>query len=1108
MTSSLRRVSLSVILMAAVSFCSAFVAFAQSTVSGTVYDTNKPTPLTGAAVVINGTNTASITDLDGKYTIKAKEGDVLVVQFIGYKEQRVTVGKAAVIDFVMKPETQQLNEVIVTALGMKREKRSLGYAATDVSGENLTQTSNSNWLSGLQGKVAGVQFNGASSGPIGSQKVVVRGESSLDGNSGALFVVDGVPITSGSISNASGALYTNQDAPVDFGDGASDLNPDDIESITVLKGAAATALYGSRAGNGAIIITTKGGKTTKGIGVTYSHSFTFDNPSYWPDLQTQYGAGGDGGVSEYNFWTASTNPDGVSHNWSRMAFGEAFGDGTKMRYQYNGMNWDTMMAERTPWKYADDWFSGIFRTGKTMENAITLEGGNGKGTSARLSLKDTRNDYILPNTGYTRQTVSLSVSTKISDAIKLSAKANYYRTDSDNMPSSAYNNNSVMYQLVWSSNVNSMKDYYDEYFLGRWNAENYADYGNLVNRSNYQNPYRTLYEYTNSMDKDRFFGNVALNIQITKKLTLDAKTGVDMNTEFRTQRKPKLSYKYENGWYREQSNNVYEFNSDFMLKYSDNFLGDRLSFTGGFGGNSMTYNRRSMKYTIDALDIDGVYEYNNYPQGTIPDISLYRSRKVVNSLYGLVSLGWQDWEYLDVTGRNDWSSTLAKGHWSYFYPSVSGSLVIDKLANFSNNCPAISFLKVRASWANVGKDTDPYSLDYTYASTNFAGGYRLSATSPKTDLAPENVATWEAGLEAKFLKNRIGFDVAGYISDATNQIYDVPYDYMTGSKYYTQNIGLIRNQGIEISASFVPVKTKNVTWSINMNASRNVSILKRMYDGWDDSIPYESDYVTTIGGRFHIYNFVGKEMGDMYGYDVPRAQSGSYILDEDGNKIDCAGKMIVSASTGLPGSASANNKEGYNGYTKLGNINPDWTGGLSTSVRWKDLTVTGTFSWQIGGDTYSITQAILGYQGKLTNSLEGRYDGMIVDGVNLVGTDEEGNSIYQVNQTLCTDVISYYNKTWGDRYNAATYTYDTSFLKFKELRVEYKLPKKILDRQKVKILQGASFACFATNLFCITNYPLFDPEAGTMVGSNIKRGLETGSFPMNRSYGFNIKLQF
>ena len=265
-----------------------FSLHAQSQIRGTVYDTDKTQPMAGATVVVEGKNVATITDGSGKFSVNAKEGDVLSVQFMGYKTQNVTVSKSSVYDIILKPDSEQLSEVIVTALGMKREKRSLGYAATEVTGEDLNNVQNSNWLSGMEGKVAGVQFNKAS-GPIGSTKVVVRGESSLDGNSSALYVVDGIPITSGTISNASGSGYTNQDNPIDFGDGASDLNPDDIESVTVLKGAAATALYGSRAGNGAVIITTKSGSTAKGIGVTYSSQFTADVAGYWADFQTEYG---------------------------------------------------------------------------------------------------------------------------------------------------------------------------------------------------------------------------------------------------------------------------------------------------------------------------------------------------------------------------------------------------------------------------------------------------------------------------------------------------------------------------------------------------------------------------------------------------------------------------------------------------------------------------------------------------------------------------------------------------------------------------------------------------------------------------------------------------
>lgn len=1080
--------------------CMTGTAFAQSQIRGTVYDTAKPTPMPGVLVYVENGSSSSMTDGDGHFALNTKSGDVVIFQFMGYHEQRITVGKQEVFEIVLAPDSEQLEEVVVTALGMKREKRSLGYAATDVSGEQLSNVQNSNWLGGLQGKVAGIQFNSASSGPIGSMKVVVRGESSLSGNSSALFVVDGIPITSGAISNSSGSSYTNEDNPIDFGDGASDLNPDDIESITVLKGAAATALYGSRAGNGAIIITTKSGRTTKGIGVTISSSFTADLPSYFPDFQTQYGSGSDMGLNEYSWWDNDLTPEDVARNQSRYAFGEAFGDGSKLRYQYNSYNWETGEFTKTPWRYAEDWYTGIFKTGLTFDNVVTIEGGNGKGTSARLSIKDTRNDWILPNTGYGKQSVSLSFNTQLCKWIKLNSKVNYYRTDSDNMPSSAYNTNSVMYQLSWGRNTNSMQLYKDEYFSGRYNKENIENPQYLVGYSDYYNPYRVLYEMTNSMDKDRILAVVGLNIDFTHHFTLDIRSGIDLDTEFRTQRKPKYSYNFMDGWYREQSNMRMEMNTDFMLKYQNEFVNNKLTLTVGFGGNNMIYNRRSFKYTIDKLEVDGVYNTTNYPAGTIPDVSTYRSKKVVNSLYGLVSLGWDDMVYLDITARNDWSSTLAKNNWSYFYPSVSASVLFDKVFNFAENAPWFTFLKLRASWANVGKDTDPYAVSYTYTGTNFAGGYRPGATMPSLDLQPENVATYEVGLEAKFLKNRIGFDVALYLSDITNQIYDVPYDYMTGAKYYTENIGLIRNKGIEIAANFVPIKTRDWTWNIAINASANVGKLMRMYDGWDNSVPHQSDMGTTIGSRLYVYNYVGERMGQLWGKGLEKTPAGSYYLDEKGNKVDCSNQVIIDAKTGQPKSS--------NDFRYLGNVNPDWTGGISTSLRWKDLTLGMTFSGAIGGRTYSVTAAILGYQGKLKNTLEGRYDGLVAEGVNVIGKDEDGKYICQVNETLTDNVVTYWNKGKGDRYNFEEYIYDTSFLKLKELRLEYNFPKALLNKQKKMILQGASIAFYATNLFCISKYPFYDPEVGGFNGANITRGIEAGSFPMNRSFGVNLKLKF
>ncbi len=1071
-------------------------ARAQGTVSGTVYDADRTVPLAGATVQVSDTRVFAITGPDGKFTIKASAGDELAVQFLGYEEARVTVGNAVTYDIILTPGSEMLSETVVTALGLTREKRSLGYAVVELSGEELNQSQSSNWLGGLEGKVPGVQFNKAS-GPMSSTRVVVRGDPSLSGTGSALFIVDGVPIESGMVANASGSGYTNDDSPIDFGDNGSDLNPEDIESVTVLKGAAATALYGSRAGNGAVIITTKSGARQKGVGVTFSTRFTYDVPGYWPDFQSTYGPGSDLGLDEYVLW--GNNPEGLSRHYSRTSFGEEFNPSV-LRYQWNSINWETGEMTRTPFVYADDWYTGLYRSGMTWENSLAVDGGTEKGTRVRVSATTARNDWILPNTGYRRNSITLSFKTPVTKFMDFNLKVNYYMTDSDNLPSAAYSINSVNYQLLWNRTNVPVSAYADEYFSGRWNRNAYNNpRAFLIGQEEYYNPWRVLYEMTNTQDKDRVFGNAGLHIDIwKKKITLDLKTGLDIVNEFRTQRKPWYTNNYPQGWYREQNNYVSQFNSDFMLKYTDAFFSDRLSLTAAFGGNNMVYHRRSHKFTIDKLEVEGVYNTANYPAETIPDVSFYRSAKVVNSLYGMLSLGWKDMVYLDVTARNDWTSTLSPGNWSFFYPSVSAAAILSKLTGLDRYSDYVNLIKLRASWANVGKDTSPYAISYSYTNTNFPGGYRPAATMPDYYLRPENVATWEVGLEGKFFRNRVTFDIAAYSSAVTNQIYDRPVDYMTGAKYYTSNIGLIRSRGLELAFGFVPVKTRDFTWSVSINAATSYTVLEHMFDGWDNNQPHRSDVGTTIGSRLYVYNYVGQQMGQLWGKGLTLAPPGSYILDEDGGRTDCSGENVIHATTGLP---SMSDELRY-----LGNVNPDWIGGFSMSFKYKGFTLNTTFSAQIGGKTYSVTAAILGYQGKMKNTLEGRQDGLVAPGVNFVGYDADGNGIYRRNTTLTGNIQTYYSSYAANRYNFKEYIYDNSFLKLKEVMLGYDFPEKWM--KATRILQGASLSVYATNLFCLSNFPFFDPEVTGTNSGNSYRGIEAGAFPMCRSYGFNLKLKF
>jgi TonB-linked SusC/RagA family outer membrane protein len=1080
-------------------------------VTGTVYEPDGVTPIFGATVVLKGTTTGTSSDARGAFSIRVTGANpVLEVQFLGYVKQEITVGDRSVINVVLQEEAIEVSAVVVTALGLTREEKSLGYAVSKVESDELTQVVASNWLSGMSGKVAGLTFNTANSGPISSMRVTLRGDASLSyGSNEALFVVDGVPIRSGTTATSSSSSYTNSgsDFPVDFGNGASDINPEDIESVSVLKGPAATALYGSRAANGAIVITTKSGRKTKGIGVTLNSSVVAERAGYWPDFQTQFGSGSDMGLNEYNFWTLDPDLVGTTdfppRNLSRYAWGEEFSE-DKLRYQYAGKNWETGEIMRTPFVYQDDWFTGIFQDGVTWNNSIDISGSNGEGQNTRFSFNDTRNRWILPNTGYQKQSYAFSFETPVNKWIDFHTKVNYYRTDSDNMPMAGYHQTTVMYNLMWGYNSNSMADWRNEYFEGRFNAINWAsedsENGNSLVFAGMEsyNPYRVLYEELNTTDKDRVFGNMGLTFRIAKGLTLDLRTGMDFGNEFRTQRKPKMTYGWVNGFYREQGFLTFEANTDFLLRYEKSFFDGRLTTATAFGGNNMTSHYRSNTVQLDELDIDGVYHIDNVPFGIFPSPSNYRSYKMINSLYGFVNLGWKDTYFLDITGRNDWTSTLSPKNWSYFYPSVALSMLVDQIFDFRTNMPAVSMAKLRLSWANVGNDTSPYSLDQYYtASSSISGGYTLPSTIPDPMIQPENMESWELGLDTKLFRNRLGIDLALYHSSTTNQIISLDIDPIVGASSMRINVGEITNKGIEVGIYATPVKTSNFTWNLNFNWAANRNTLVSLHESIDPSQPYVHDMGTTIGGRLHLYSYVGQEMYQLYGFALKRAPEGSYYTDGEGNQVDCSGQVIINATTGLPSLTSDSDNF-------LGKVNPDWKGGFGTSLRYKNLSLSALFSYQMGGHRFSVTNGILSYQGKLSNSLEGRYDGIVAEGVNMIETGDEVT--FQPNNTVTSNIYTYYQGRVLDRYNGEAHTFETSFLKFKEVRLEYDLPASLC--QKTKVLQGASVAVFATNLFSWDKWPQFDPEGGMLTGTNVFNGIEAGAYPMTRTLGVNLRLSF
>lgn len=1109
------------ILLKAVLFISFAFACVQAwgqakNVTGTVYEPDGKTPLAGVMVRVGDTNTVVITDAGGKFSIGVPNNEAaLSFTLMGFETQNVKVGQQSVLNVTMEDTASQISEVVVTALGITREERSLGYAVTKVGEDVVNSTVSGNWLNSLSGKVAGLTMDGASSGPSGSMRVTLRGEGSLkhDANE-ALFVIDGIPVGNPKISSG-GSSFSDLEAPVDFGNNIGDLNPEDIESISVLKGPAATALYGSRAGNGAIVITTKSGRQTKGLGITLNSSVVFEQAGFWPDLQYEYGAGNGSKTTEdglqqfyYSFKnlpnTNQTSDGGttIGRKQSRYAWGPRY-EG-QMFYQYNGYNWETGLWKATPWQ-AKDWYTGFFNTGLTFSNSISIDGSAGKGSSFRLSVKDMRNTWIIPNTGYDSQTVSFSFSNAASKWVRVTAKATYLRKNSNNTPPSGYSQASPLYAIIYNVVSEDISSYKSEYFDGRiqWahkgiaadptNSSNVANYGELLinnaSGARSENAFWLAYDNTNSLDRDRVYGNVQAEADITKWLKLQLRTGIDFSNDFRTQRKPQYSYGHASGWYREQTNTFYEMNNDFLFSYADRFEKLGLSINASFGGNNMVANNRFQRITATELLEPNIFMITNSRSTVLVDPP--RTNKSVNSLYGLVSLGWRDMVYIDVTGRNDWSSTLASENWSFFYPSVSAGILLDEIFQLRSKARWINMLKIRASWANVGNDTDPYGINASYDNSTFTGGYKLAGQTPDHNILPENVESVEFGLETKLFQNRISFDLAWYHSKTTNQSIPFQTGWLTGAEYQLVNAGRVDNKGVEISARFVPIQTTNTSWTISLAWSKNWNKLVSLTS---KSNLWHLNSANTVSNSIFIYAHVGEELGRIYGFGYERAPQGAYYLDANGNMIDCSGQDIVDVASGQPSVDTENLRD-------LGSIFPDWSGSISTSFSWKDLSVSATFTGQMGGKAYSVTNQSLSLQGKVKSTLEGRYDGLLHPGVN---RNEDGT--YSKNTTITPNIVGYYtDAVWLNR-NTENNIHDTSFLKFKELRIDYSLPARWMA--KTKVFQSISAGFFVTNIFCWTNFPQYDPEVASINNGSISRGIESGAYPMTRTYGMNLKLTF
>lgn len=1049
-------------------------SFAQTgSIKGMVVDETS-TPLPGVNVIVANTNEGTTTDFDGNFSLEnIATGKVNIrFSFVGYQAQTIEViindGQVTNMSTIsLMPLQEALDEVVVTALGIKRESKKLGYSVQEVKGEELAKAKEANVVNSLSGKFSGVQVTGGNSG-VGSTSIIsIRGEGSLiPGQNSPLFIVDGIPI-----SNSTSSTRSEGNLETDYGNGAQDINPDDIESMSVLKGPNATALYGSRGANGVILITTKSGKNSQGIGISFTNSTTFESVLRLPKWQNEYGQGKNGEFSFLNGgFQSNINAginDGVDESWgprldgrlipqhdSPTSAGLRAGDVAARPRDAAGNYTDVITA--TPWVANPNNIKDFFLTGNTVSNNLAITGANEKG-NIRISLTDLQSKGTLPNTDYNRRTYALSGAYNLKDWLKVSSSLSYINSFSKNRPNNSYGTENIMYLWVWFGrqiNMNSLRDYWQP------GLEGIQQYN--YNYNWHDNPYFTMFENTNAFDKDRLIGNVRADIKLNDKLSLMLRSGIDLSNDLRVGKRAFSTQRFARGQYRED--NVYskEQNTDFLLSYNNQFSED-FNFGASFGGNIRNEKSRYKRISANSLSVPGVYNFENANEPLSK--TQYNWEKEVRSLYAFINLSYKDYLFLDITNRNDWSSTLPRNNNSYYYPSVGLSAILSEMFEMPE---AVSFAKFRAGWAIVGNDTDPYNIISTYSFREaFNGMPRVSAFKvlKNANLKPEKSNSIELGADIRLFKSRVGIDIAYYKTNVGNQILTLPVSETSGLNARIINAGKVENTGVELTLNLKPVRTEDFSWDINTNFTSNKGTVKELIDGMDT-------YQISENNGVQILAKVGGRVGDMYGTGF--------------EKVD--GKILY--KDGLPVRS--------NKLIKLGNYNPDFMVGFQNNLKYKNFNFSFLFDWRKGGIIHSRTVAIGGTSGMLDFTTVGRENGIVGDGVM-----SDGSGGYVPNNVNVA-ASSYYSSTYS-RGNEAVPIFDASFVKLREVKLTYNLPSTFLEKT---FLRSASLSLVGRNLALWTENKHVDPETLSFDGGTIVPGLEDMALPSSRSYGFSLNVQF
>ena len=1056
------------------------------TITGTITSTDGG-PLPGATVLEKGTGNGTSSDFDGKYQITVPQsGDVILeISFVGFEDQNITVGSSNTIDVVLIEAANALEEVVVTALGIERESKSLVYSRQAVNTEGLEEARSTNLLNSLSGKVAGVSVVGADT-PTGSPRIVIRGITSVTGNNAPLYVIDGIPMDN-TQGDADVSVWNGGD-DLDYGSPISDLSPDDIESIEVLKGANAGALYGSRASNGVILITTKKGSTQKGLGISINSNIAMTSVREYPDYQYVYGAGSSNGrmvnnSSKIDDETGLPLPGKHTRSYGApmLGFDVLIYNGEVGQYLPRPNNVEEM-----------------YQDGMNFINNVAIDKAYETG-SFRVSYTNTRADFVIANfEEQKRHNLALNVNQNIVESLVFNSSILYtndkvenklYQNGSNRNPANSY---MFMHANMYSGNLTPYKD------------EN----GNAIGRNGpFHNPYWNLYENKNSNERNLLRGFVGLNWQINNEFTLGGKVMGDLSNlvgdEFNN-----MGASYDaDGYYRTDDVSTQNWNYEMMLNYKKN-VGD-FAILGTLGANRFDYRMSRRQTRINSLIVPDVQSLAN--SNGVPIVQEFNGSKQVNSLFFAGSAGWRELVYLDVTGRNDWSSTLPEDNNSYFYPSVGTSFIFSELLNENDT---FSYGKLRLSWASVGSDTAPYNTRTTYG---YGGNYngtawlQLDSTRKNPFLKPELTSSIEYGFDLGFFKNRLTANLTGYTSTTTNQIIEAQVTPTTGFNREIYNAGEIENKGFEV---FLQGKalTGEFKWDIDLNWSKNESTVKSLVGDVERLVLrtwFEAQVVADIGRPF----------GDIRGRAIAKDPE--------------TGTRLVATNNGQ----AIRTNDQY-----LGNATPDWIAGLRNSFRYKGFSLMFLLDMKQGGDLYSGTmiknvnfgihseslpgrddyflssvilgendnerkgQGLYGNDYSDTDRDKGRiYEGAAYgvkdeNGVWVAQRDEEGNIVYADQHWINPQVYGYNGINDMERF-----TYDTSYLKLRELVFGYDLSKKTLGNGPFKAVRASIYGRNLWTIYKNTPHGI-DPESGTTSGNG--QGIEYAAYLPVRTVGFNVKLSF